>query len=287
MSLENDEQSAVHFAAICDGRPEDRLSSDPGRLHTFGIIQDETPDDLMAFAGRISDRMCPSQLGHWAGKSISYRERFALAFCEELLASGGRVHIYEAAETQIVQSIPLIEKILPTSVGLKIKICNGNPCEISANGITFNERTRIGIYPVATWSVGAVVTWMAMAITDFFEESVRQSIYEKRPLPIMTLLPDRLPLDSVDSPGATSLLRAILNGTIRNRIHQQYAGIIQPDNLAEKLIDNIVGSFNQRHQEPESRMCQIINGMIESKSFFRHLSVISLDKLFFERILEG
>jgi hypothetical protein len=117
-----------------------------------------------------------------------------------------------------------------------------------------------------------VVSWTAFAIASFYAETERASLHLRYAPPVMILLPDRFPLDNREHPGATSLLRALLHYQLGDRVHQQYAGLHQPDTPAEILIDNIVGLFNQRHEEPDSEASQVVFRMLADLTLRDHLA---------------
>jgi hypothetical protein len=280
-NIEIDGQHEVSFVAICDGRPDDQLSADPQRLHTFAIIQDETPDSLLAFTARVVAAMGRINcLSNWAGSPPGYRARFANAFRAELIREARRVHIYEATEAEIVASEAVTRQLIPSSVNYQVHMENGSRSHITASGIATNLRTGVRIEPRASWDVGVVVGWMAMAITDFYAGSANafQEIHgQLEQLPFMILATDRLPRESVSNPNATALLRAILHGTIRDHIGQQHAGRRGGDNEAEKLIDNIVGMFNDRHIDRASAASQVTIAMMSEPAHAPHLFIQRLN----------
>lgn len=262
--------SAISFAAICDGRPDDQLHGSLDRLHTVAILQDQTPGHLIALAERISARLGGQGLRTWAGRAPAYRRRFAEALADEL-ASTGVVHLCEARESEMIACLPQIARLLPDRARFTIHAHEGQPAAISVQGRTTNERTQQVIPPRASWPVGVVVSWTSFAIASLYAHAEESAIRHGLTPPVMILLPDRFPRDDSERPGATSLLRALLHYQLGDRIHQQYAGRPQDDNPAEVLIDNIVGLFNQRHEEPDSEASQAAFRMLADPTLHDHL----------------
>lgn len=262
--------STISFAAICDGRPDDQLHGSLDRLHTVAILQDQTPGHLIALAERISARLGSQGLRTWAGRAPAYRRRFADALAGEL-PSTGFLCLSEARESEMIACLPHIARLLPPRAHFTVHAHDGQPTTISVRGHTTNERTQQVVPPRASWPVGVVVSWTSLAIAAFYAHAEESAIRNGQTPPTMFLLPDRFPRDDQERPGATSLLRALLHYQLGDRILQQYAGPPRDDNPAEVLIDNIVGLFNQRHDEPDSEASQATFRMLAEPTLHDHL----------------
>ncbi len=258
------------FAAICDGRPDDQLAPVGNRLHSFAILQDRNPEDILALAARIAGSLGPNGLGKWSRRDGRYRARFAHIFASEL-RSTGLVSVYEATEAEMIACMDFMPQLLPRRAGFTITRSAGRPLEVSAHGTTRNANTGVAISPRAPWNVGVVVTWSSLAVAAFYADAQQSAERLGFAPPTMILLPDRFPLENSHRPGATSLMRALLHYQLDDRIEQACSRPGEPDSAAEVLIDNIVGLFNQRHEQPDDEVSQVAFLMLNDASLRDHL----------------